>query len=157
MAENEMQIISRLFDFLAAYQPEDLAHAASSPLITQNVREALLALARARAENPAATDAPRPSANGSDGRHTRLLEAQFIEALKDTEVIPTNSKLLELLLGNGFRIRATSRDSRDRIISQARRHLDNFPAARREQVIKDMLRSLKPNQTQGWFKVIRGE
>lgn len=157
MAGNEIQIISRLFEFLSAYQPQELAQAASSPLITQNVREALLALARARAENTSTSEPVRASANGTDGRHLRLLETQFIEALKDPHVVPSNSQLLNLLLEEGFRVRATAKDSRSRIIGQARRSLDTFPPSRREQVIKDVLRRLKPNQTEGWFKVIRGE
>jgi hypothetical protein len=158
MTSTDIQIIGRLFDFLSAYRPEELSMAASSSLITENIREALLALARARAENSVKIhSAAAPRANGSAGRQLRLLESQFFDVLTDINSIKSNAHLLDILSRAGVRLTTTSKDSRARILSQLRRNLDHLPPSRREDLMKEILRMVRPNQTEGWFKVIRGE
>lgn len=158
MSSNEIQVISRLFDFLGAYSADELTAAAGSPLVTMNVRDALLALARARAETTGPIQIPLEAtpANGTP-RALKMLEEQLYAILTDNASAPSTPDLARALSRTSIRVQVSSKDGRSRIISRLRRELDKLSPKEREQKYRQLLRELRPNQTEGWFKVIRGD
>jgi hypothetical protein len=158
MTNTEIQIIGRLFDFLSSYEPEDLSKAATSPLVTENVRNALHALARARAEKRADRQRPTQPTNGTDQRQGGdFLEAEVYKTLLDPAVLPTSRDIVAALAQVGVQISASKKDGRARVVERVKRELDKQSPRDREKIFKQLLRELRPTQTEGWFKVIRGE
>jgi hypothetical protein len=158
MTSTDIQIMSRLFEFLSSYKPEELVSAAKSPLVTAHVREALSALAKARAETQTETSTPvvrEPSNGGS--RVLKVLEGEFYAALNDGQLAPTAADIARVVARVGIHVTAGSKDGRSRIVGRVRRELDRLPPKEREQKYKLLLRELRPNQTEGWFNVIRGK
>lgn len=155
MTATEIQIIGRLFDFLSSYEPEELSKAASSPLVTDNVRNALQALARARAEKR--PERAVQTATGNDLPHGDLLETELYKTLLDPAILPTARDIVAALDRVGLRVAASKKDGRARVIERVRRQLNARPVREREKIVKQLLRDLRPTQTEGWFKVIRGE
>ena len=158
MTALDIQIIGRLFDFLSSYEPEELSKAASSSLVTDNVRGALLALARARAEHRAAR-APSPTASPANGvsRQSEFLESEVQATLSDTTILPTSADVVSALERVGIRVVSNRKDGRARVVERAKREFSHLPPRERDRRYKQLLRELRPTETEGWFKVIRGE
>jgi len=159
MSSIDIQIISRLFEFLGSYKPEELASAAGSPLVTANVRDALASLARARADTTAQSPAIESRETPSNGgpRLLKMLESQFYSALADGQSATSASEIASLASRAGVQITFGHKDGRARVVARLRRELDRLSPKEREQKYRVLLRELRPNQTEGWFKVIRGE
>jgi enoyl-CoA hydratase/carnithine racemase len=159
MTSVEIQIISKLFDFLGAYKADELTAAATSPLVTANVHDALVALAKARAEAPTVRTpaAPDNGATNSTPRTLKALEAHLYAVLGDRDSTRSAAELGEILARVHVHVRVGPKDGRSRVIERLRRELSRLPAKEREQKVRLVLRELRPNQTEGWFKVIRGE
>ena len=116
MTTTDIQIISKLFEFLSAYTPDELASAATSSLITANVGEALAALARARQETsptPAVAESKDISSNGTP-KHPKVLEEQFYAALADQQLIPSAAEMVKTLSRLGIRVSASPTEGRSR-------------------------------------------
>jgi hypothetical protein len=160
MIATEIQIIGRLFEFIGSYKADELMHASDSPLVTANVRAALAALARARAEAPSRPVVEDSTAhshrNGGSERLRRIEEALFDALARDTS-IKSAGDIVRIAARVGIPLPFTAKDGRSRVVSRLRRELHRLPSKQRESKYRQLLRELQPNQTEGWFKLIRGE
>lgn len=152
MSNTEIQLIARLFEFMSAYKADELSNAASSSLITNHVRAALIALAKARAEDRAPVQV---DPNGGESKQTRLTEAQALSLLEDPGILKSNADILRAVNAAGISMSAAVKESRSRLVGRIRKELATLPARERDLKCRQLVRELRPNQTEGWFKVIR--
>ena len=161
--KEQIAIISRVLDLLSTYDARQLESAAASGLVAGDVREAISALARARANKGDATVGRKngsPKAPGSTTRRdegvSKRIERDIRAALLDQSVVGSAHDLAELLAKTEVGAPYRSKDGRGRLVDRFFRAIEPLSPTERSEKLQILLRNLKPNDTEGWFRVIRG-
>lgn len=162
--KDQIEIITRVLELLSAYDTSQLERAASSPLVSGDIRNAISSLARARATNTKSPTGNRSDSVGRESRTTtrrdgsvsKRIEADIRAALLDSGVVGSSAELAALLSSAKVGIEFRPKDGRERLVERFFRALKTFPADEQRDKLQLLLKSLRPNDTEGWFRVIRG-
>lgn len=158
MSEPTLEIIGKILDLLATYDAAQLKDASESRFASRELRHILFLLARAR-ELTGRQKLRRmagPETQPGPDELTRL-EARVRDALSDSKKLRTTSDIAEIARRSGIPLSLKPKESRSRVVARLLRLIRELPKSERSQKLQALGRELSLTQTEGWFKVIRGD
>lgn len=154
----DLEILARLYDFLATWPSADFARICHSAHVEPEVRACLRALADARRSLE-----KRYSASGTSSARNRMsdeppYERRIRELVLNRKYHHTTEELTRHLNSIGLlSIKFNKRDGRKRMSDKLLRNLKKLSSKDRHECLTRLFAALPKSETSEWFEAIRGE